>query len=38
MVQKADVKCEFAAGLHHATTGKLSVNPAGNGYLFFAYF
>ena len=25
---------EFEAGLHHAMTGKLSVNPAVNGYLF----
>ena len=26
MVQKVAVKCEFKAGLHHATTGKLSVS------------
>ena len=32
MVQKVAVRCEFEAGLHHATTGKiLSVNPAVNG-------
>ena len=34
MVQKVAVKREFEAGIHHATTGKLSVNPAVNGYLF----
>ena len=33
MVQKVAVKREFEAGLHNATTGKLSVNPAVNGYL-----
>ena len=26
--QKVAVRCEFEAGLRHATTGKLSVNPA----------
>ena len=34
MVQKIAVKREFEAGLRRATTGKLSVNPAVNGYLF----
>ena len=34
MVQKNVVKREFEAGLRHATTGKLSINPAVNGYLF----
>ena len=34
MVQKVAVKCEFAAGLCHATTGKLSVNSAVKEYLF----
>ena len=34
MVQKMAVKREFEAGLRHATTGKLSVNPAVIGYLF----
>ena len=33
MVQKVAVKRIFEAGLRHATTGKLSVNPA-DGYLF----
>ena len=28
MVQEVAVKGEFEAGLLHATTGKLSVNPA----------
>ena len=34
MVQKVATKREFEAGLRHATTGTLSVNPAVNGYLF----
>ena len=34
MVQKVAEKREFEAGLRHAATGKLSVNPAVNGYLF----
>ena len=34
MVQKVTVGRESEAGLHHAMTGKLSVNPAVNGYLF----
>ena len=34
MVQKGAVRCEFEVGLRHATTGKFSVNPAVNGYLF----
>ena len=34
MVEDVTVNHEFEAGLHHATTGKLSVNPAVNGYLF----
>ena len=34
MVQKVAVKRKFQAGLCHATTGKLSINPAVNGYLF----
>ena len=34
MVQKVAVKRKFEAGLSHAATGKLSVNPAVNGYLF----
>ena len=34
MVQKVAVKREFEAELRHATTGKLSVNPAVNGYFF----
>ena len=34
MVQKVAIKHEFEAGLHYAKTGKLSVNPAVNGYLF----
>ena len=34
MVRKMPVKSEFKAGLRHATTGKLSVNPAENEYLF----
>ena len=34
MVQEVAVKRDFEAGLRHATTGKLSVNPEVNGYLF----
>ena len=34
MVQKVAGGCEFEAGLCHLTTGKLSVNPAVNRYLF----
>ena len=34
MVQKVTVKREFVALLRHVVTGKLSVNPAVNGYLF----
>ena len=34
MVQKIVVKREFEAGLRHARTGKLPINPAVNGYLF----
>ena len=34
MAQKVVGRCKFVAGLPHATTGKLSVNPAVNGYLF----
>ena len=34
MVQKVAVRREFEAGLRHATTAKLSNNPAVNGYLF----
>ena len=34
MVQKVAVSLEFEARMHHAATGKLSVNPAENGYLF----
>ena len=34
MVQKVAVSREFKARLRHAGTGKLSVNPAENGYLF----
>ena len=34
MVQKVTIKREFEALLHHVATGKLSVNPAVNGYLF----
>ena len=34
MVQKVDVKRQFEAGLRHATSGKLSVNPATNEYRF----
>ena len=34
MVQKVAVKWKFEAGLRHVTIGKLSVNPAVNGYLF----
>ena len=28
MVQKVAVKCKFEAGLHHAMTGKLSMQPS----------
>ena len=35
MVQKVAVKLEFETRLRHATTGKLSIEPAVNGYLFF---
>ena len=34
MVQEVAVKREFEARLRHAAPGKLSVNPAVNGYLF----
>ena len=34
MVQEVAVRCELKVGLGHATTGKLPVNPAVNGYLF----
>ena len=34
MVQKVAVLREFEDRLRHAETGKLSVNPAENGYLF----
>ena len=34
MVQKVAVSREFEAWLRHAAIGKLSVNPAENGYLF----
>ena len=34
MVQKVVVKREFEAGLRHETTGKVSVKPVVNGYLF----
>ena len=34
MVQKVAVSREFEAQLGHAATGKLSVKPAENGYLF----
>ena len=34
MVQKVAVKREFETGLRHTETGKLSVNPAVNGYLY----
>ena len=34
MVQKVAVSREFEARLHHAATGKLSVNPEEIGYLF----
>ena len=34
MVQEVAVKREIEAGLGHARTGKLSLNPAVNGYLF----
>ena len=34
MVQKVAEDCELAPGLAHLTTGKFSVNPAVNGYLF----
>ena len=34
MVQKVALKREFEAWLHHVATGKLSVNPEVNGYLF----
>ena len=34
MVQKVTVKREFEAGLRNAATGKISVHPAVNGYLF----
>ena len=34
MAQKVACRCEFEAGLCQATTGKLSVNPAVNGYFF----
>ena len=32
--RKSPSGCEFEAGLRHATTGKLSVNIAVNGYMF----
>ena len=34
MVQKVTVLREFEARLRHAATGKLSLKPAVNGYLF----
>ena len=34
MVQKDAVSREFEARLCHAATGKLSVSPGENGYLF----
>ena len=34
MVQEIAIKREFEAGLRYATTGKLSVNPVINEYLF----
>ena len=34
MVQKVAIKREFEAGLRHAATGKLSVNPVVNEYFF----
>ena len=34
MVQKVAVSREIEARLRHAVTGKLSVNPVENGYLF----
>ena len=34
IAQKVAVSRELEARLHHAATGKLSVNPAVNGYLF----
>ena len=34
MMQNVAVKREFEAGLRHATTGKPTVNPAVNEYLF----
>ena len=34
MVQKVAASREFEARLRHVATGKLSVNPAENGYLF----
>ena len=34
MVQKVAAKPEFEARLRHEATGKLSLNPAVNGYLF----
>ena len=34
MMQKVAVSHEFEARPRHAATGKLSVNPAENGYLF----
>ena len=35
MALKVAVSREFEARLRHAATGKLSVNPAENGYTFF---
>ena len=32
--RKSPKGCEFEAGLRHANTGKLSVNPEVNEYLF----
>ena len=34
MVPKVAIRCEFEAGLCHATTGKLYVDPSVNGCLF----